>query len=125
MNLAVRRGFSVEMDLISKINDIMSKVRTLILSPKLRKLNTLRPKLRNETQLSSTYKMCMRYAQLREYLPELNSTDVDEMLLTIGENRTVDSLICRLKDLEPVTKTLQCETTTISNVRALFDVVID
>ena len=124
-NLLVRSVIAGDIKIVSKVNRLMSKLRTLLLSAKLRKLTTLRPKIRNETRWSSPFEMLPRYFQLLEYLPKLNSPEVKELQPTVSENRRVDALVTRLSDLDEVTKNLQCDSTRLSDVRALLDAIID
>ena len=77
----------------------MHKLRTLLFSAKLRKLTHLRAKIRNQTKWSSSFDMVLRYVQIRQYLPELNSSDVDQVCLALTQNRRLDGLIDRLKVL--------------------------
>ena len=69
--------------------------------------------------------MLERYQRLREFLPNLRSHEIDMLLLSLVEDREVDSLSLRLKDLDSVTRALQKEGFTLSELRALFDVVLD
>ena len=69
--------------------------------------------------------MIKRYAELRDYLPDMNSTIVDSYCLSPSEIRHVDKLLLQLESLDSVTKELQREITTMSDVRALFDGVIE
>eukprot|EP00171_Calliarthron_tuberculosum_P001627 IDg1627t1 len=75
----VRDILTDDEELIAKTNSIMVKLQTLLLGAKLRKLTLLRPKIRNQTRCSSTFEMIVRYQQLRDYLPELNAPDIDEI----------------------------------------------
>ena len=124
-NLAVRDVIAGEIELVNKFNTLISKLRTLLLSSKLRKLTPLLPKICNEILCSSSFEMLRRYCQLQKYLPKLNSAEVDELQSTVSENRRVDALVTRLNDLDEVTKKLQCDSTTVSDVRDLFNAVID
>lgn len=124
-NLAVQDILREEETCIAKIHSIMVKLRTLLLSAKLLKLTPLRPKTRNATRWSSAFDMLVRYDRLREFLSELDSAEIDNLSLTTAENRRVDSLLLKLKDLESVTKALQYENTSIGDVRGLFDAVIE
>ena len=112
-------------DVIAKIHALMTKLKTLILAARLMKLSQLRAKTRNVTRWSSTYEMLLRYNRLKDFLPKLNSSDIDSLCLSSSENRRVDTLLTNLKELESVTKILQAESTKLSDVRGLFDAVID
>lgn len=123
-NLAVKDVLRSEEELIMKIQVIMVKLRGLLLSANLRKLTPLKPMLRNNTRWSSTLSMLSRYVRLREFLPNLNCYEIDELSLSVAENRRVDMLLVQLEPLDEVTKLLQSESTTVSDARALFDAVI-
>ena len=124
-NLAVRALLQDDEPLVSKIQNIMVKLRTLLLSAKLRKLTPIAPRIRNITRWSSTYEMIVRYVRLKDFLPALDSDEIDALSLTPFENRRVDTLLQQLELLESVTKVLQDDTTTMSDVRAVFDAVMD
>ena len=124
-NLAVQDLLSEEEAALSKVNHLMVKLGTLLLGAKLRKLTPLRPKTRNMTRWSSSFEMILRYVRLREFLPKLDSSEIDRLSLTSTENRRIDSLLEQLKTLESVSKALQEERTSISDVRAMFDAVIE
>lgn len=124
-NLVVQDVLSCDMELLTKVNLLMVKLRTLRLSARLRRLTSLRPMLRNTTRWISTFNMMARYVELRGFLPQFDSMEVDEMSLSPQENRRVDTIMERLKDFESVTKALQKDDTSLSEVRAIFDEVID
>lgn len=123
-NLAVRDYLSSEEHILTKINEIMVKLKSLLIGARLRQFTPLRPKLRNVTRWSSTFEMLSRYRELRDFLPALDSTEIDEMSLTVSENRQVDCLFEKLKLFESVTKALQTDKTSMSDVRTIFDAVI-
>eukprot|EP00171_Calliarthron_tuberculosum_P003101 IDg3101t1 len=124
-NLAMRVVLNDDEELISKINTIMVKLRGLLLGAKLRRLTSIRPKIRNTTRWSSTHDMIVRYVRIREFLPNLESEEIDSLFLSPSENRRVDAFLQQLSPLESVTKMLQREETTVSDTRALFDAVIN
>ena len=69
--------------------------------------------------------MIARYLQIRTFLPSLDSTEADDMNLTTTENRRLEALFESLKLFESVGKALQCDKTKLSDVRAIFDAIID
>ncbi len=69
--------------------------------------------------------MICLYQLLRGFLAELGSVQVQELSLTPTENRQVDLLKRRLEVLDSLTKASQKEYVTMSDVRALFDAVIN
>lgn len=121
LNLALCNKISTEEELVHKIHQLMVKLRTLLLSAKLRVLTTIRPNNRSITRWSSTYEMVQMHIRLREFFPLLNSIPIDTLPLPTPENRRVDCFLKQLATLNSVTKTLQYDTTTLSDVRALFD----
>ena len=60
-----------------------------------------------------------------EYLPQLQSNEIDDILLSKVQDSRIDLLSARLGDIESVTKSLQGNITTLREVRILFDAVID
>ena len=69
--------------------------------------------------------MLSHYKELKEFLPGLHSDEIDEMLLSIPEDRRVYVIFEKLKTFECVTKELQKDKTSISDVRIIFDALID
>ena len=69
--------------------------------------------------------MIARYLQIRTFLPSLDSSEVDDMSLTTTENRRVEAPFESLRVFEPVAEALQCDNTTLSDARTIFDVIID
>ena len=124
-NLAMKFVFSNDEDLICNIDTITAKLRTLLLNAKLKKLTHLQPKTRNVTRWSSTHEMLKRYVELRQFLPSLMSNEIDSLSLNPAKNRRVDYLLQQMEKLESVTKALQRNDTTISDVRAMFDAVVE
>ena len=72
LNLAVQDFIKVDELLISKVNNLMVKLRNLLLSAKLRRLTPFRPKLRNSTSWNSIFDIIARYLQIRTFLPSLD-----------------------------------------------------
>lgn len=124
-NLAMKEFFSSYEDQINKINAIMTKLKQLIPAAKLRSFTHLKAKTKNATRWSSTFAMILRYTQIKEFLPRLEINEIDDFILSAKENRDIDSLLEELKDLESVSKTLQDDSTTMSDVRSLFDAVLE
>lgn len=108
-----------------KVNNLMVKLRGLLLSLKLRRFTHLLLITRNVTRWSSTFEMLLRYNRIREFSPSLYSVEIDSMSLSSPENRRMDDLMVDLKDFESVSKALQREATRLSDVRAIFDAIID
>lgn len=125
MNLAMKIVLQSFEPILAKINCIMVKLRGLILAAKLRKLTYLKAKVRNATRWSSTFEMVVRYTQIREFLPSLESEEIDLISLSPSENRRVDTILLELVPLESVNKKLQSDSTSVSDTRALFDATIE
>ncbi len=113
-----------EENLLCKMNTMIVKLRSFLISAKLKKLTNLKLKSRNITRWSSTYEMMKRYVQLREFLPSLEPDYIAALSLSPSKNRRVDSFILQLKPLQSVNKLLQNNNNTVSDTCALFDAVI-
>lgn len=124
-NLAVQDILSEHEELLSKINTLMIKLKSLLLGAKLMKITGLKARTRNQTRWSSTFQMLVRYLDIKDHLHKLNSVEVDILSLSTAEDRRVTELFERLKNLECITKRLQKDDTTMETVRDLFDCVID
>jgi len=125
LDLAVHAFLESHEVVLKRIDAIMSKLKNLILGGKLRKLTNLRPKKRYEGRWSGTLDMLRRYKELEGFLPKLGSGEIDELMLTHLENVSVSHLLRDLNDIDSVTKAVQSRSTTISDVRALFDALIE
>jgi len=125
LNLAVQDFLKADESILAKVTKIMSKLSNLVLGAKLRKFTNLRPVKRNATRWSSSLEMLLRYERLKGFLSDLESEEIDDLILGTIEGRRVETLIKMLKDIESVTKLLQAQNTTMSNVRSLFDALED
>lgn len=110
---------------IVRIRKIMLKLKNLVLSPKLRQVISLRPKIRNTTLLSSCYGMTVRYTRIRHYLSGIKFDEINSLSLSSSENRKVDGVRPQIQSPEAVTNILRDNSTTMSHVRTLFDAVVD
>jgi hypothetical protein len=124
-NLAMKSHLEKHEEMLKQVNGIMISLKGLIPSAKLRSHTDLKPHCRNQTRWSSTYQMLNRYTQIRDFLPLLEIDELDEKLLNNRQNRDVDSLIEELNDLNSVTLELQRDDITISEVRGIFDYVLE
>jgi hypothetical protein len=124
-NLAVKDIIDPYQNLITKVNSVMKKMKNIIPSAKLRKVTHLKPKCANATRWSSTYQMLERYDKIKVFLQELNLNEVSDLLPNNREDREIEDLLTRLKNLDSVTLALQKENTSMADVRGLFDVVIE
>lgn len=66
-NPAVRDYLSDDKYLLTKVNELIVKLRTLLLGARLRRFTPIQPKLRNATRWSSNFEMISRYCELREF----------------------------------------------------------
>ena len=125
LNLAVKEWLKPHSDLISKLNALMKKLRTPIVAGALRTKTHLRAKCNNVTRWSSTAAMLERYQKIKVFLPELRLEAVDSLMLSYLEEREVENLNSHMSDLDSVTRALQNSEITLSQVRCLFDSVIE
>lgn len=124
-NLAMKDIISEYRDEITKVNDLMKKLSYQIPAAKLRRFTHLKAKISNETRWSSTYNMLKRYIEIKEYLPQLELPEIDELLLSDQDDLTIERLCQKFANLDSVTIALQDNSTTISKARCLFDSVIE
>lgn len=68
--------------------------------------------------------MLRRYVLLRDLFSQIKMDGLDEMLLKVRQNKTVDKLCLKFYDLDTVTKSHQSNSVSMADGRALFDEVI-
>ncbi|KUF87479.1 Bifunctional riboflavin biosynthesis protein RIBA 1 [Phytophthora nicotianae] len=88
----------------------------------LSKFTPLLAKTRNVTRWSSTYEMLERYAKLRVYARQIEA--VEDSLPSTSEHKKLCALLVHLTKLDSVCKRLQSDTTSMGEVRLLFDSVL-
>ncbi len=123
-NLAMKDLLHPLQKMLDKFRDIMSKFRYPIHTAKLRQYTNLKPKLPVFTLWSSAIEMIVRHTQIREFFPKVEIESVTELLLNPWEDRNIDELVSKFEDLHSITKYLQGEHIKLSDVRVLFDEVI-
>ena len=123
-NIAVVEFMSCHNGLINKISILMSKLRFPVAAAKLRKHTELRALGANRTRWSSTFVMLNRYLQIRQFIGLLHISGIEELMLTPTEEKEAEKLCQMLSDFDSVTKALQSNTVTLSEVRVLFDSII-
>ncbi|KUF85263.1 hypothetical protein AM587_10005540 [Phytophthora nicotianae] len=128
-NLAVKDFLKTEDELITKVQALMAKLRTIKGRALLRRVSHLSPLMRNDTRWSSTYEMVERYLKLQPLIVQLGHNllveyEIQPLLLRRAEHERVKSLARDLEKFEGVTKELQKATLTLSAVRRLFDQVV-
>lgn len=69
--------------------------------------------------------MLKRNSEIGDLCEHLDVVDLNEKLLTNREEAKLDTLFQQLEDLNLVTMKLQCNRTTISDEKVLFDAVIE
>jgi len=124
-NLAYKDLLTPQKDIIEKVSKVMKKFGNPIPAAKLRKLTTIKPKLHVVTRWSSTVDMMRRYAELRDYICDVEIDGLDEMLLSVRENKILDKFCSSFTDIDSITKALQSDALTISEVRCYFDSIIE
>ncbi|KAH9102731.1 hypothetical protein AeMF1_020740 [Aphanomyces euteiches] len=112
-------------EIVNLVNDLMRKLKTIILSAKLRRLTNLSPKTRNATRWSSTYAMFQRYMDIKGFLRFLDDREVESMLPTVSQDREISDLLETLDDLNSATVALQDLEISLSDVRDIFDEAIE
>lgn len=150
-NLQVQKYFSNQEQLLSKVNQLMSKLRTLkvsgmddekfliiiymiiynyflvlIVAGLLREYTNIRPQIRCGTRWSGDFTMIKRYFELREHLPIILETfpDIEEYCLSIIEENTLKSINDCMNNFQDITFMLQKKELTLGEMRVLFDGVI-
>lgn len=68
--------------------------------------------------------MLKLYLQLKEFIPTLNTLNIEDAMPSPSDNRKLQDLLALLEELQIVSLTLQKSETTMSMVRCLFDTVI-
>ncbi len=109
----------------NKVHKVMTHFRYPIPSAKLKKFTPLKPKISNSTRWSSSTDMLKRYIEIRDFLPKVKIDTVTKLLLSPAEDGMVDKACLCFSELGTITKALQSENTTLSDVRAYFDGFIE
>ena len=123
-SLELKDTFKESEIVIEKVCNIMKALRKLILLAVLRRKTHLLPVIDTITRWSSTANMILRYTALRESLKDMDINDKTINLLNKRDDGIIDKLCERYKQLDEVTKELPKDSTTCTDVRALFDTVI-
>ena len=124
-NLAVKDIISENTHIVNRVHELMKKLRTPISAAKLRQVTELKAKVHNVTRWSSVSSMLHRYCELHGIIEELEIDGIEELVLSKRENKKIEELCVQFRELDSVTQHLQSEECTISEVRLLFDGVIE
>lgn len=92
---------------VLEVNQVMTKSCMFLVSAKLRRLTLLRPRVRNDTQWSSTFETLMRYKQLRVHVMRFNNADIDSSLLNVAVEQWVDNQVMQHGYLDVAKEKLQ------------------
>lgn len=111
--------------LLTKIDQLMSKLGTLKNSSLLRAKTSLRPERKNAVRWASLFKMLIKWKRLREFVMAIEfPEDVVAKIPTYAENTLLNSLCEDLRCFESISKALQgsgLNTLTLYEARRLFD----
>ncbi|RLN92966.1 hypothetical protein BBJ28_00024164 [Nothophytophthora sp. Chile5] len=122
LDLAVNTLLTEHEPLLQKVNNLMPQLRQPNNASELYQLTPLRIKKRNTTRWSSTYYMLDRYVALQPHIRLVEA--VEDGIPTSCEHKKLGDVVRHLRKLDSVCKWLQCEATTLSEVRLLFDSVV-
>ena len=124
LNLAVLDILKQHSRLIKQVRIIMKRLRTPIGAAKLRQRTPLKVLLSNGTRRSTAFIMLSRYKRIHGYLDELDLPNLKPLLLNTTDDNLISALCTQLADLDTVPKSLQSDSCTMTEKRALFDEVI-
>jgi hypothetical protein len=122
-NIGVNAFLAPYEGLLSKLDAIMARLRTLKEAAKLRSKTDYSAVLRNATRWSSTYSMVKRYMIISAFI-DVADVDLADVLLSPAEQLQVSNLLEHLKDLNSVTLKLQVQGFTMSEARLALDMII-
>ena len=108
---------------LSKINDLMKTLGNIKQAAKLRKSTDLEPIKRNVTRWSSTFQMLRRFFEIKSSIDE-KDPELACNLPSGQELLQLQKIMADLREFETITKQLQNSACTMSEVRAVFDTVI-
>jgi len=121
-NLAVNTYLTEHELLFQKVSNLMSQLRQTNNAAELYKLTSLRAKKRNVTRWSSTYEMLERFMEQRPHIRLVEA--VEDFVPTSSENKKLGDVLRQLRKYNSVCKRVQCDSTTMSEVRLLFNSVV-
>ena len=109
---------------IEQVHKLMKKLSYQIPAPKLRALIPLKAVCANVTRWSSTFHMLRRYDRIREFILQINDSEVGELIPDDNDHEQICELLAKLTQIDSVTVELQDDSTAIADARCLFDAVI-
>lgn len=120
LSLAVKEFLVAHENVLSKINQLMGKLKNLKMAARLREKTPLKAKKRNLTRWSSTFEMVKRYIEIKDFLP------VDEEIAALTPTPLQTQQLISLFDgvlteIEAVTKYIQDDNRSLLDVREVFD----
>lgn len=124
-NLAMQTFLSNSASILQKVEDVMSKLRTIKKAALLRRFTLLCPVLRNVTRWSSTFEMISRYFELKEFLIRMDDPAISDLLPLPAEERDLKSVFSTLEKFESITVALQQPSLDLRDARVLMDDVIE
>ena len=112
--------------MLSRVNVLMKKLRTPIQAAKLRERTDLTPEIirSNQTRWTAKFKMIERYLKLYPFL-DYRDVELEEVLLNNAQHQEVEAFLPLFQRLHSITTELQRKDITLSEVRALFNDVLD
>ena len=126
LNLAVGEFCSEFSDIIDRIHAMMVRLRQLKMAGKLRALTNFFPVLWAPTRWSSVYNMLSRYVEIKHFISQVfGNENLHDMLLTPIQEKNAISLLIKLKIFNSTCIELQANSTTIADVRYLFDLFLE
>ncbi len=110
--------------ILDKLNSFIRKLKIHIPAAKLAKLKNLTEKSANITRLSAIAEMLRRYVEIAESVDRLEIEGIYLLIPDRRKKKVHEELSTAFSKLDNVTKNLQQNSTTLSEVRVLFDGVI-
>ena len=103
----------------------MHKLGYTIAAAKLPQHTHYRPKCHTVTRWSSTAAILFRYQNIKEFIPDLQIDEMIDLIPAPRKERTLARVLNQFQDFDSITKALQRSNITCSEVRVLFDGMIE
>jgi hypothetical protein len=127
LNLATKAFLSPHEQLLKRVHELMTKLKTKKRTSLLELYTTLRPRTRMEVRWAADYLMLERIIELFPSIDQISIGDDDlrPYLLTTTEKRDISSLLGKLENFYNVAKELQREPPpNLAHIRIFFDGLI-